>query len=172
MVGCTHSAQNTSSLKRSTTARHVYGTLIGVNRALNSRYLERRSKCRVHITLLDIHAGALARDLVVFLLLNELNRGVTDATVVLEIKAALFYMYIAVIMPDYCHDRWHSVGLLTSYHQIFTCATDYSTLSETPMHVSPNALLDSLHLSMSTRTAYQGCWMRSNTGPPSSLPPA
>jgi hypothetical protein len=65
-----------------------------------------RSKLKVHITLLDIHPVALARDLCILMLLNELCEMKAQSNVeATELKATIFYVYIGVVMPSYCHDR-------------------------------------------------------------------
>jgi hypothetical protein len=88
-------------------ARHVYGTLIGVHRAFAKLPSAKHSKkFKVHITMLDIHPGALARDLCIMMLLNELCEMTGDSAITAtEIKATIFYTYVGVVMPAYCHER-------------------------------------------------------------------
>lgn len=60
---------------------------------------------KVHFTLLDIHPTVLARDLCMLLLIDELMKDGHDEETRLEIKATLFYMFIGIIVPPYCHSR-------------------------------------------------------------------
>jgi hypothetical protein len=65
-----------------------------------------RSKLKVHITLLDIHPVVFARDLCILMLLNELCEMKKQSTVeATEVKTTIFYVYVGVVMPSYCHDR-------------------------------------------------------------------
>lgn len=59
---------------------------------------------RTHLTMLDIHEVAIARDLCMLILLDDLNRT-REPTMRDEIKATLMYMFLAPVMPSYCH-RW------------------------------------------------------------------
>ncbi|KAJ7780170.1 hypothetical protein DFH07DRAFT_465077 [Mycena maculata] len=91
-------------------ARHVYSTLVGVHRAHKKLDKKRQAAFRVHITLLDIHPAALARDLCMLLLLDQLvdtspENSVTRA----EILATLFYTFAGVVMPGYCFSRLERV---------------------------------------------------------------
>ncbi|TCD64576.1 hypothetical protein EIP91_003904 [Steccherinum ochraceum] len=92
-------------------ARHVYGSIIGIHAAFNRLSKNKKSKFRTHFTLLDIHPTALARDLCMFLLLDELLRkeGSYDQETVIEIKATIFYTFLGVIVPPYCHRRFHAL---------------------------------------------------------------
>lgn len=57
------------------------------------------------MTLIDIHPTALARDLCLFILLDELvkeGHGEEEAVI---IKATLFYSYLGVVMPIYCYTK-------------------------------------------------------------------
>jgi hypothetical protein len=91
---------------RRQSARHVYGTLIGIYRAFTSLPPAKRSNFKVHITLLDIHPVALTRDLCIMMLLHELcEMGDNSNMLGTEIKATIFYTYVGVVMPSYCHER-------------------------------------------------------------------
>jgi hypothetical protein len=59
---------------------------------------------KVHVTLLDIKEHALARDLVVVFLLSKIMTC-TDTVEKLELQATVFYLYTALVMPQYCHRR-------------------------------------------------------------------
>lgn len=65
----------------------------------------RRERLRVHLTLLDVSDATIARDLCIFMLLDELNKT-TDTTERMEIKATLMYAFSAPVMPPYCAQRW------------------------------------------------------------------
>lgn len=89
----------------STLARHTFGTIIGANRALKKLEKHRRSSFKVHMTLLDLHPNALARDLCIIMLLDSLMDQNTSQTERLEIKATLFYTYVGIVLPEYCFQR-------------------------------------------------------------------
>lgn len=86
-------------------ARHVYGTLIGAHQAFLKLNHSKRSQFHVHMTLLDIHPSALARDLCVLMLLHMLADASRSAVDVIEIKATIFYVYLGVVLPGYCYER-------------------------------------------------------------------
>ncbi|KAJ6461174.1 hypothetical protein C8R47DRAFT_116012 [Mycena vitilis] len=86
-------------------ARNVFATLIGAHRAYKGLPKDKRSVMRVHLTLLDIHPSALARDLVVLMLLNDwMTPGLSPAALA-ETQATLMYTYAGAIMPPYAHAR-------------------------------------------------------------------
>jgi hypothetical protein len=84
----------------------VFATLVGAHRAYKALPKDKRSALRVHLTLLDIHPSALARDLVVLMLLNDCMTGGVSPTALAEIKATLMYTYAAAVMPPYAHARY------------------------------------------------------------------
>ncbi|KAJ7607618.1 hypothetical protein DFH06DRAFT_1111847 [Mycena polygramma] len=86
-------------------ARHVFGTLIDLHETSRRMNQNRRSALRVHITLLDIKEHALARDLVVMVLLSKIMTC-AETTAKLELQATVFYVYTAMVMPEYCHKRF------------------------------------------------------------------
>ncbi|TCD64568.1 hypothetical protein EIP91_003895 [Steccherinum ochraceum] len=92
-------------------ARHVYGSITGAHLNFQKLSKSKKSKFKVHFTLLDVHPTALARDLCMFLLLDELARkeGSYDEETVAEIKATIFYTFLGIIVPPYCHARFHAV---------------------------------------------------------------
>ncbi|KAI0719796.1 hypothetical protein C8T65DRAFT_736355 [Cerioporus squamosus] len=85
-------------------ARHVLATIRGLSTACSNLPKAKKAKFHAHLTLLDINATMIARDLCVFLLLHELN-NTSDATARAEIKATLMYMFCGAAMPSYCYDR-------------------------------------------------------------------
>ncbi|TCD63140.1 hypothetical protein EIP91_005899 [Steccherinum ochraceum] len=86
------------------------GRFFGLNRAHAKLETSQQSQFRVHLTLLDIQPTALARDLCLFLLIDELveDHGHSEETR-LEIMATIFYAYFGVVMPSYCHQRFCEV---------------------------------------------------------------
>jgi hypothetical protein len=91
-------------------ARHAYGTLIGAHRAFLSLNKRKRSQFYLHMTLLDVHPGALARDLCIMMLIHALSDGSQSATNQIEIKATIFYTYVGVVLPGYCYERWAAIA--------------------------------------------------------------
>ncbi|KAJ6507320.1 hypothetical protein C8R47DRAFT_1100924 [Mycena vitilis] len=91
-------------------ARHVYSTLVGLHRAHKKMDRKRQAAFRVHITLLDIHPAALARDLCMLLLLNQLmDTPLENSETRTELLATLFYTFAGVVMPGYCFSRLEGV---------------------------------------------------------------
>ncbi|KAH7922618.1 hypothetical protein BV22DRAFT_1070111 [Leucogyrophana mollusca] len=87
-------------------ARHVFGTLIGMHRAHKKLSPQKRASFHAHLTLLDIQDTALARDLCILMLINDLlERSDHDKITQVEIKATIFYVYVGIVMPSYCWDR-------------------------------------------------------------------
>jgi len=86
-------------------ARHAYSTIIGANRARKSLSKAQRSRIHVHITLLDINAGVLARDICIMMLLHDLAEKQLDSVTRCEIKATIFYTFAGIAMPSYCYLR-------------------------------------------------------------------
>jgi len=86
-------------------ARHVYGTLIGTHQAFLMLNKVKRAQFHVHMTLLDIHPSALARDLCVMMLLHSLIDTSKSVMERIEIKATIFYTYFGVVLPGYCYER-------------------------------------------------------------------
>ncbi|KAK7031941.1 hypothetical protein R3P38DRAFT_3265860 [Favolaschia claudopus] len=88
-------------------ARNVFATLVGAHRVYKSLAKDKRAAMRIHLTLLDIHPSALARDLVVLMLMNDCmtaDSG-TSSTILAEMRATLVYTYAGSIMPAYAHAR-------------------------------------------------------------------
>lgn len=86
-------------------ARHVFGSMVGLYQTYKQLSQAKQSKFRAHFTLLDIQPTALARDLCILLLLDDLMAGDHDAEETAEIRATLFYVYVAPIMSSYCDQR-------------------------------------------------------------------
>ena len=79
-------------------------TLCGLASTFDQVSETRRAAFHAHLTLLDIHAATIARDLEMILLLDQLNHT-NDTTARIEIKATLMYVFCGVVMPSYCYDR-------------------------------------------------------------------
>ena len=84
----------------------MYGTLIGGRKAYEDLTKAKQPKFHLHITLLDIHPGILARDLCIMMLVDSLRNCDAASPVATEIRATLFYAYVSPVMPAYCHDRY------------------------------------------------------------------
>ncbi|KAI0738399.1 hypothetical protein C8Q80DRAFT_1124983 [Daedaleopsis nitida] len=89
-------------------AHHVFGSLCGLSAAYKSLSSRKQAKFHTHMTLLDIHDATIARDLCLFMLLDELN-NTNDASLRVEIKTTLMYMYCCSVMPPYCYTRLQDV---------------------------------------------------------------
>lgn len=86
-------------------ARHVFSSLIGLNKAYGKLDKTKKTQFNAHLTLLDHHPTALARDLCLLVLLDDLMSGKHTAEVEAEIKATIFYTYMGALMPSYCYQR-------------------------------------------------------------------
>ncbi|KAJ7891947.1 hypothetical protein B0H13DRAFT_2529459 [Mycena leptocephala] len=86
-------------------ARHVFGTLVGIHETSRRINTKQQDALKVHVTLLDIKEHALARDLVVVFLLSKIMTC-NDTVEKLELQATVFYLYTALVMPQYCHRRF------------------------------------------------------------------
>ncbi|PBK94360.1 hypothetical protein ARMGADRAFT_1062580 [Armillaria gallica] len=74
-------------------ARHVFGTLISLHKSSTQLGKNKKKHSRAHLTLLDIHPTTLARDLVLFVLMDDLIASRNSEEDEAEIKATLFYTY-------------------------------------------------------------------------------
>ncbi|KAJ7114132.1 hypothetical protein C8R44DRAFT_881678 [Mycena epipterygia] len=91
-------------------ARHVYSTLVGLDRAHKKLDKKRQEAFRLHFTLLDIHPAALARDLCILILLEQLIDTPTESLITrAEILSTMFYTFAGVVMPGYCYTRLEKV---------------------------------------------------------------
>ncbi|KAL8633683.1 hypothetical protein Q9189_000631 [Teloschistes chrysophthalmus] len=85
-------------------ARNLYATLLKVDQ-LEQKDSSNRSR-RYHLTINDIKAEALARDLLVLFLLTELDGiGESEETERTEALATLFFLYIAPVVPQRIAER-------------------------------------------------------------------
>ena len=55
----------------------------------------------MHVTLVDIHPGVLARALLILQLIRALPLARTPHAAVVCTRV-LFYLYLGVVMPNYC----------------------------------------------------------------------
>ena len=76
-----------------------------MHRAYEKLPAEKRSQLRIHITLLDIHPYALARDLCILALMDDLATKEHDEKTRQDIMSAIFYTFIGVVVPPSCHKR-------------------------------------------------------------------
>ncbi|KAG7447536.1 uncharacterized protein BT62DRAFT_1060778 [Guyanagaster necrorhizus] len=106
--------------------RHVYGSIIGLSQAFLELTPDQRQTSRVHFTLLDIHPTTIARNLCLFMMIDELitmrlykrDDGVQET----EIKATIFYVWMGVALPSYCHVRFmNTVKFLLRELQTSSC---------------------------------------------------
>jgi hypothetical protein len=95
-------------------ARHGFASLITAFRRWQNLRPERKKKFKMHMTWLDIHAGVIARDLILLSLVDQLVTSGSSMTAVevAEVKATIMYIFIAPIMPPYCLDMY---GAFTHY---------------------------------------------------------
>ncbi|KAI0318122.1 hypothetical protein OF83DRAFT_1117752 [Amylostereum chailletii] len=94
-------------------ARHVYASLIGLHHAHARLSSARRNALHAHFTLLDIHPTMLLRDLVVLMLLERLVRGTDCKEEREEIKAAVFYTFVGVVVPE-MYNKWCDLHTMVS----------------------------------------------------------
>ncbi|KAK0243185.1 hypothetical protein EDD85DRAFT_814167 [Armillaria nabsnona] len=108
--------------------RHILGSIIGLSQAFLELTSKKRKASKFHFTLLDIHPTTIARNLCLFLMINELivmrlRKHIDDAEEA-EIKATIFYVWMGVVLPPYCHVRFMNVvksllrDLQTSSYQL------------------------------------------------------
>ncbi|TCD63142.1 hypothetical protein EIP91_005901 [Steccherinum ochraceum] len=125
-------------------ARHVFSSIIGLHRAYGRLARDKQSHLNTHLTLLDIHPTALARDLCIFFLLDELILDESDEEAKTETLATLFYVFLGVVIPPYCYEKFRGVVRIA-----------LATLQQSPpklpawVHVTANAIpsiLDALRL--------------------------
>ncbi|KAK7056835.1 hypothetical protein VNI00_002552 [Paramarasmius palmivorus] len=86
-------------------ARHLFGSILGLGRIHQSLEKKKKKAMKVHITANDIHPTAIARELCLFLLLDELASSKDDETKEAELKMTLLCMWFSFVMPRYCYQR-------------------------------------------------------------------
>lgn len=87
-------------------ARHLLQTLIVVAKAEPK---DSASKRTYHFTANDIHKGALARNLIIWLLLDELAFLEPDSGPALKILNTIFFTFVSAVMPDYAHHQLKNI---------------------------------------------------------------
>jgi hypothetical protein len=83
-------------------ARHVFASIIGLGQLQDKLSEEKRQALNVHFTLNDIHPQALARDLCLFSLLDEIAQTHNDARREAELKMTILCTWMGLLMPQYC----------------------------------------------------------------------
>lgn len=85
-------------------ARNLYATILGIDKL--EKGITGKKTRTYHATINDIKASALARDLVMFLLLDDLAAAVNSSEDNrTELLATIFFLYVGAIMPKYIFDR-------------------------------------------------------------------
>ncbi len=85
-------------------ARNLYATMLGIDK-LEKGITGERTRT-YHATINDIKASALARDLVMFHLLDDLAAAVgPNEENRTELLATIFFLYVGAVMPKYIFDR-------------------------------------------------------------------
>lgn len=79
-------------------ARNMYRTLIGI---AQYEVVEKTASQQYHMTILDIKATTLARNLIVFTLLEDLSKDWQNE----EAMAAVSYAFLEPIIPKFAWDR-------------------------------------------------------------------
>ncbi|KAK0444383.1 hypothetical protein EV421DRAFT_1800777 [Armillaria borealis] len=102
--------------------RHILGSIIGLSQTFLELTSKKREASKFHFTLLDIHPTTIARNLCLFLMINELivmrlRKHIDDAEEA-EIKATIFYVWMGVVLPSYCHVRYLLRDLQTPSYQL------------------------------------------------------
>ncbi|KAE9983145.1 hypothetical protein EG328_010229 [Venturia inaequalis] len=119
-------------------ARQFYATLAHcAARGLEKTGLENK---RYHFTLADIKGIPLARDLIIFLLLDELSQSSEKAEH--DILVTIFYVYVATIMPAAAYDKMQDT--ITKIIELLEDRAEMPTWLFVPKHDRP-ALLKHLH---------------------------
>jgi hypothetical protein len=80
-------------------ARNMFRTIIGISE------IEKTDKKSYHFTINDINKSALARDIVVFMLIEELMSLEKGTDEYIEVLSTIYFIYVAVIIPQYSLDK-------------------------------------------------------------------
>ncbi|TFK27293.1 hypothetical protein FA15DRAFT_220295 [Coprinopsis marcescibilis] len=89
-------------------AKIAFGTVIGLKDSYDKLSHQKQEHFKAHLVFLDHHFATVARDLLMFMFLDQLRDCQMDPTTRLEIMATLVYLYIGWMMPSYCYGRWIS----------------------------------------------------------------
>ncbi|KAF8958545.1 hypothetical protein BDZ97DRAFT_1906448 [Flammula alnicola] len=74
--------------------RHGFGTIIGLGKAHAKLNASQKKDMKAHVTFLDIHFAIIARNLVFFLLIDELMSEDLDPQTRIETQATLVYLFV------------------------------------------------------------------------------
>lgn len=85
-------------------ARRVFATLAAV--ASHERKRPGPRTKRHHFTLVDLKASPLARDLIIFWLLDELSNA--DGKAERDTTVAIYYIFVGTIMPSRAYEKLQS----------------------------------------------------------------
>ncbi|KAF7879570.1 hypothetical protein EAF04_000765 [Stromatinia cepivora] len=77
-------------------ARNLLRTIAGITELEKKHHLKEK---RYHLTMIDVSRNTLTRDLIIFMLLEELSGLETTSKEAEEVLTTLFFVFIAVIMP-------------------------------------------------------------------------
>jgi hypothetical protein len=97
-------------------ARNMFRTIIGILE------VEKTTTKRYHFTINDINKYALTRDLLVFMLIEELLDVQKGTDEHMEVLSTVYFIYVGVIIPQYALDKMQStigkaLDALTFGHQ-------------------------------------------------------
>jgi len=95
--------------------RHAFGTLIGLGFAASKlSKLKKRGDLKPHIILPDIHPAIMARNLLLFMMIDILARDTLGVVDRLEVQTTVVYVFIGWIMPSYCEKRCAAVHFVVN----------------------------------------------------------
>ncbi|KZV67569.1 hypothetical protein PENSPDRAFT_688005 [Peniophora sp. CONT] len=101
-------------------ARHVYASIVGLERAVCDLSEDLRSTTKAHFALSDIHPAMLCRDLVVLMLLDMLVEGKASESDELAIKAAIHYVFSFNVVPK-VYMQWVNT-VIRRLHKMFSAS--------------------------------------------------
>ncbi|KDR74058.1 hypothetical protein GALMADRAFT_599483 [Galerina marginata CBS 339.88] len=114
-------------------ARHVFGTIIDTAGKLFENVERGAQTPSVHFTLVDIHPVPLARLLVIFQLLRMISL-VENPLEEMELQTTLSYLYISIVIPDYCNQmrvlQISVQGASSMFHRVLNVARGLSIALE------------------------------------------
>ena len=84
-------------------ARHFYATLARIHDHTKSR--PQLASKKYHFTLLDLKPSMLARDLIIFSMLDDISRLSKDSPAEIDTLLTLFYTWSGFIMPAHAIER-------------------------------------------------------------------
>lgn len=81
---------------------------------------DKQKHLKIHITCLDLHFATVARDMILFMFLDQLTDESLDSDTRLEVMTALFYVYMGWLLPSYCYDRFGTRASFQMHLLIFS----------------------------------------------------